>query len=159
MCTSLWCCVPDISRTSSTQKQRGSLIDAVKAGETHDVIKVCWDGLQVDPPGIVPVLLHQVGQQELTHWVLLQDGGSGSVRLWRSSNKQVCIHSGSYSCMHVKEVACSESSIEKWQLISHQASPLVLLPANVMFRFTLTDRRLQWNSSSDFLYRTCFCSS
>lgn len=75
----LWCCVPDVSRAGSAQEQRGSLVDAVEAGEAHDAVEVSGDGLQVDPPGVVSVLLHQVGEQELAHRVLLQDGGAGSV--------------------------------------------------------------------------------
>lgn len=67
---------PDISRTGSTQKQRRSLIDGVKVGEAHDVVQVRRDGLQVDSPGIVAILLHQVSQQELTHRALLRDGGT-----------------------------------------------------------------------------------
>lgn len=66
--------LPDISRAGSTQKQCWSIIDGVEAGETHDVLKVRRDGLQVDPPGVVSVLLHQVSQQELTHRALLRDG-------------------------------------------------------------------------------------
>lgn len=70
----LWCTAPDISRTGSTQKQRRSPIDGVKVGEAHNVVEVRRDGLQVDSPGIVAVLLHQVSQQELTHRALLREG-------------------------------------------------------------------------------------
>lgn len=38
------------------------------------MVEVRRDGLQVDPPGIVAVLLHQVSQQELTHRALLREG-------------------------------------------------------------------------------------
>lgn len=69
--------IPDISRTGSTQKKCWSLIDGVKAGEAHDMVKVHRDGLQVDPPGIVAVLLHQVSEQELTHRTVLREARAG----------------------------------------------------------------------------------
>lgn len=68
--------IPDISRTCSTQEKRRSLIDGVKIGETYEVIEVRRNGLQVDPPGVVSVLLHQVSEQELTHRALLKEGSS-----------------------------------------------------------------------------------
>lgn len=64
--------IPDVSRTCSTQEQRRSLKDCVKVGKTHDVIKMCRDGIQVYPPGVVSVLFHQISQQKLTHRVLLK---------------------------------------------------------------------------------------
>lgn len=64
--------IPDISRTCSSQKQRRAIIGGGKVRETHHVIEMRWDGLQVYPPGVVAVLLHQVSQQELAHRVFLR---------------------------------------------------------------------------------------
>lgn len=37
------------------------------------MVEMSRDGLQVDPPGVVAVLLHQVGEQELTHGTILRE--------------------------------------------------------------------------------------
>lgn len=37
------------------------------------MLQVRRDGLQVDPPGVVTVVLHQVSEQELTHRSVLKD--------------------------------------------------------------------------------------
>lgn len=79
--------LPDVRRTGSAQKERRSVVGGVKAGEAHDVFQVCRDGLQVDPPGVVTVLLHQVGEQELAHRSVLKrkQGGNDGKRSGRAS--------------------------------------------------------------------------
>ena len=50
--------LPDVSRAGSTQKKSGTLVGVRKVRKAHDVIKVRRDGIQVDPPCILTILLH-----------------------------------------------------------------------------------------------------
>lgn len=53
------------------------------------------DGLQIDPPGIVAILFHQVGEQELTHWTILRQMCKThlTLRFWLKKKKNSNIHS------------------------------------------------------------------
>lgn len=73
--------LPDVRRTGPAQEQRGSLKGGVKAGEAHDVLQVRRDGLQVDPPGVVAVVLHQVSEQELAHRPVLKHTREGFLQV------------------------------------------------------------------------------
>lgn len=66
---------PDIGRVGSSQEECGARIRLVEDGEVHDICQVVGNSLQVHPPAVAALHLHQVGEEELSQlWELPQKG-------------------------------------------------------------------------------------
>lgn len=63
--------LPDVFRVTAAQEECGTVIGCVKLRETHEVHQVIGNGLQINSPGIVSVLLYQISEEEMPDRVLL----------------------------------------------------------------------------------------
>lgn len=66
---------PDIGRVGSSQEECRARIWLVEDGEVHDIYQVVGNSVQVHPPGIVALHLHQVSEQELPQLQMLPQKG------------------------------------------------------------------------------------
>lgn len=67
---------PDIGRVGSSQEERGARVRLVEDGEVQDICQVVGNSLQVHPPDVAALCLHQVGEEELSQLRELPQKGS-----------------------------------------------------------------------------------
>jgi len=67
----------------STNEQRPSFVGGRELWISNDVIKVGFDGAEVDPPAVLPIATVNVRQNEISQWFVLRRKTTG-IRVMQS---------------------------------------------------------------------------